>query len=291
MYFSELGITVYTDIVLLFENSPFIFHSIDEDGFLTYVSEKWLTFFGYTREEVIGKKSTFHLTEKSKKYAVSIVLPTFFNTGSCDFIQYVYKKKDGTFVDVLLSAIVIEEDGIKHSMAFLTDITDRVKEHRELEEHKNNLEELIKIRTRESDESMELYKTLARTSPVGIMRTGPNNECVYVNKKWTQLTGQPHKDAVGDGWLNAVHEDDRLMVEELWKVSSTKVKNWTEEFRLIHKNGKISWVLCSGNCVKYNHGYVISFTNITKRKIILGKLECIRESMKTDTIRSKANGR
>lgn len=171
----------------LFENSPFIFHSINENGEIVRVSNRWLKFFGYSREEVIGQQSTFLLTEESIKYAKDEVLPAFFRTGECDSIHYKYIKKDGTLVDMLLTGVIAKnEEGKPYSIAVLTDITETVNDKKELEIHRNNLKELVRIRTEELHVAMDMYRTLARTSPVAIMRSNEYGKCEFVNKKWTE---------------------------------------------------------------------------------------------------------
>ena len=38
---------------------------------------------GYTRSDVIGKRSTEFLTEDSRRYVVEVVLPDYLKTGNC----------------------------------------------------------------------------------------------------------------------------------------------------------------------------------------------------------------
>jgi len=37
----------------------------------------------------------------------------------------------------------------------------------------------------------------------------PAGRCVYVNERWTEWTGLPSEAALGDGWLQSLHPDDR----------------------------------------------------------------------------------
>lgn len=285
---------MYNNIITLLENGPFIYHSIDEYGAIVHVSNSWLDFFGYNRDEVIGKKSTAFLDEESRRKATEEILPKFFEEGVCEAVDYVYVKKDGTKANIQLSAILVEnsKDGKKYSVAVLTDVTEKLENLKELENHKDNLEELIRTRTEEMHTAMEMYRTLARTSPVAIMRTAASGACEFVNKKWTEITNQTKEHAKGDGWLNAVYDEDREKVRTLWMDAVNKRNNWTEEFRLVDNCGEISWVLCSGNVVNGKCGHVITFTNITKRKEILPQLLSLQKTMKNESTgrRSNANG-
>ena len=46
-------------------------------------------------------------------------------------------------------------------------------------------------------------------APMGIVFADAGGSCVYVNERWCQLTGITADAAMGEGWLAAVHPDDR----------------------------------------------------------------------------------
>lgn len=106
-------------------DGPAIIQSIDAQGTLVAVSNKWLERFGYLRDQVIGRQSTDFLTNRSAKYAKDVVLPELMATGKCSDIPYEFVACDGTIVDVLLSSLVIyNEDGsFARSLAVIQDIS------------------------------------------------------------------------------------------------------------------------------------------------------------------------
>ena len=109
----------------MYDNSPVMQHSIDSQDKLISVSNYWLEKLGYKREEVLERKSTEFLTEKSQQYATEIVLPQFFQQGFCQDIPYQFVKKNGQIIDVLLSAIA-EKDfagNVIRSLAVLIDVS------------------------------------------------------------------------------------------------------------------------------------------------------------------------
>jgi PAS domain S-box-containing protein len=120
-------------------------------------------------------------------------------------------------------------------------------------------------------ESEGKYQTLARISPVGIFRTDADGITTYVNPKWCEISGVSFEDALGDGWLNAVHPDDRERVSKGWQASTLQKKESSSDYRFVHPDGMISWVMGlavpemnSGNRVV---GYVGTITDITERKL------------------------
>ncbi len=111
----------------LYEGTPVMMHSIDAKGVLLSVSDLWLDTLGYTREEVIGRRSSEFLTEASRRDAVENILPAFFRTGACRNVPYQFIKKNGETCEVLLSAILERgPDGAPlRSLAVLVDMTEQ----------------------------------------------------------------------------------------------------------------------------------------------------------------------
>ncbi len=101
-------------------------HSIDGNGCITEVSDLWLAKLGYTWDEVIGRRSVEFLTEDSARYASDVVLPMFFERGTCE-VEYDMRRKDGTIVPVRLHGIAVRNDrgGFVHSIAVIEDLTER----------------------------------------------------------------------------------------------------------------------------------------------------------------------
>lgn len=119
----------------LYNKTPAMLHSIDNEGNLLMVSDYWLKVMGYSRGEVIGKPSVSFLTEASKKYAREKILPDFFKSGTCHNVPYQFVRKDGSVIDVSLSAILEkDENGApSKSVAVITDVTEQVRNRKELE--------------------------------------------------------------------------------------------------------------------------------------------------------------
>jgi len=102
-------------------------HSIDRSGRLVSVSNRWLAKMGYTREEVLGRRSVEFLTPESRQYALDVVLPAYFQTGACNDVPYQFVTKSGEVLDIELSAIAeFGADGqVERSFAVLIDVTAR----------------------------------------------------------------------------------------------------------------------------------------------------------------------
>ncbi len=87
------------------------------------------------------------------------------------------------------------------------------------------------------------YQTLAEISPVGIFHTDANGFTTYVNPRWCEISGLSSEQALGNGWLNAVHEDDKKILALGWKAATELHETSFSEYRFIRPNGTIAWVI------------------------------------------------
>ncbi len=120
-------------------------------------------------------------------------------------------------------------------------------------------------------ESEKRYQTLSEKSPVGIFRTRPDGFTTYVNPRWCQITGLSFNDALGDGWLETVHPDDKINIMAGWnKVTNLQEKS-IAEYRFLKPHQEVVWVF--GEAVAEVSdtgeilGYIGTITDITQLKI------------------------
>jgi len=118
-------------------------------------------------------------------------------------------------------------------------------------------------------ESQQLFKTLAQMAPVGIFRTRADGYTTYVNPKWCELSGLSFEQALGDGWLKAVHPDDREAIKKGWIERTKEVTKSEAEYRFLKPDGTITWVMGDAIPDIVNDEiieYIGTITDITERK-------------------------
>ncbi len=120
------------------------------------------------------------------------------------------------------------------------------------------------------EESELRFRTLTKNAPVGIFETDADGITTYVNESWMQFTGMQFEEAMGEGWLDAVHVDDRKQLLKGWYDKSKMSEPSSSEYRLIDKAGKERWV--AGNAVPLISddgritGYLGTVSDITDAK-------------------------
>ena len=64
------------------------------------------------------------------------------------------------------------------------------------------------------------FHNLADHAPVMMWLTDASGRCTYLNRRWHGFTGQAEEDALGFGWLDAVHPEDKARAEEAFLFAS-----------------------------------------------------------------------
>jgi diguanylate cyclase (GGDEF)-like protein/PAS domain S-box-containing protein len=118
--------------------------------------------------------------------------------------------------------------------------------------------------------SEEHYHLLAQLAPVGIFRTDAEGHCTYVNNRWCDIAGIDPEQAHGEGWVRAIHPDDRKHIFERWYAAAKNDQPFMEECRMQRPDGVTTWVLAQASAERGIDGrltgYVGSITDITDRK-------------------------
>ncbi len=124
---------------------------------------------------------------------------------------------------------------------------------------------------------------LADFAPVGIFRTSPQGDYVYVNRRWTELAGLAADEAPGAGWVEALHPDDRAGVLALWQQEAAARRAFRTEYRFRRSDGQELWVLeqvvpeqdASGTFL----GYIGTVTELTDQKQAETDLRAARDEL------------
>jgi PAS domain S-box-containing protein len=111
------------------------------EGQLTYVNEAFLIMWGYTEEsEALGRPAvSFWESEEQARKVVQALVEKGNWIG-----EMRGKKRDGTFLDVLVSASMIREQNVQPvMMASFLDITERKRVEKELQDREKRLREIV----------------------------------------------------------------------------------------------------------------------------------------------------
>ncbi|WP_137681707.1 PAS domain S-box protein [Aurantiacibacter suaedae] len=108
----------------------------------------------------------------------------------------------------------------------------------QVEEQTRELEETVAALA----DSERRFGDLAGLSPAGIFRTDPYGFCNYVNESWLKSTGLDPWEALGAGWLDAVHPETRSRVREQWLDAIGEASQLRTEVQFVKGDGEPRWV-------------------------------------------------
>ncbi len=134
--------------------------------------------------------------------------------------------------------------------------------------------------------SVQEFRDLTGFSPVMIWVSNETGATTFLNQLWFETTGQAQAEALGAGWLAAVHPDDRGAVAKAFEEAAACAKPFRSEYRLRHVSGNWLWVIDAGE-PRFTAGgdfigYVGTVLDITERR--LAEAEAHRAAARLSTV-------
>ncbi|MFD1787552.1 PAS domain S-box protein [Sphingomonas floccifaciens] len=101
------------------------------------------------------------------------------------------------------------------------------------------------LRQAQSDlaESEARFRIMADGTSVMMWVTDPQGHCIYLNRAWYEFTGQSEEEALGYGWLDATHPEDRPLAERAFVEANAAQRPFRVEYRLRRPDGAYRWAI------------------------------------------------
>ncbi len=129
-----------------FDRAPMALHTVDRNGLILGVSERWLELLGYQRAEVIGH-SFVDFMENGSTLDAREIWRAFYATGELKDVERRWVRRDGVVLDVLLSATLTEEsapDDVR-AICAIVDVTERKRAKAALRDSEERLHQSQKM--------------------------------------------------------------------------------------------------------------------------------------------------
>lgn len=94
--------------------------------------------------------------------------------------------------------------------------------------------------------SEQYFRNMADNAPTMLWVTDREDRCTFRSHGWYECTGQAEKEGLGDGWLNAIHPDDRERVREVFVEASSRWESFSVDYRLKRHDGVYRSTIDSG---------------------------------------------
>jgi PAS domain S-box-containing protein len=264
---------LFTDPVykILFDSIEEGFIIVDQSGAIVLANPRTCKLFGYEEGGVIGMKvedlipanlrkrhkvirTDFHQSPKKRSMGAGMNLKAL--------------RKDGStfYVEISLNPIKVQETTFVS--ALITDVSERVAHEKEIKELNSDLEEKVKLRTKEVRESQELYSAIARNFPNGTINVFDRDlNYIFVEGKELFQLGITSEKLIGTNYLEKIAEEIRPKI----KIALLSVfKGETQDFEIEFKgqNYRINAVPLSFDSDQIDRILVVE-KNITPQKQII----------------------
>jgi PAS domain S-box-containing protein len=247
---------------------------LQPDGVLIDANRAALEFVEATLEQVVGRPFWqtpwwIHDPEQQQSLQAAIAEAA---TGQFVRHEFTHCSARGTIetFDFSINPILSETGQVISLVAEGRNIEERKRLEQQLQAAHEELEQRVADRTQELSRSEEQFRVLATHAPVGIFQTDAVGDCVFVNQRWLELTGLSLAQAMGPGWANALHPEDRERVWGEWSEAAQSGQDFYSEYRFQTPQGQVVWVIGSATALQDETGgitgYLGTVTDITDRK-------------------------
>jgi PAS domain S-box-containing protein len=223
-YLNDLHLAIHkTALVAAFES----------DGMISEANEKLLNLLGFTRDEILGQSYSVLLSDQLSDVLRNEIVTNSVK-GSPWKGQLCHSTKINTplWVEASIQPIYDSNGLVSRYIYIGFDITEQKAVEEALEKNKNFLQKLM------------------GSAPVGFFLADASGQCQLINEKWSKMSGLRLRQAVGFGWLAAVHPEDRDKVALAWSELTMNGTPFHMEYRYCDHAGEQTPVLASAVLLK-----------------------------------------
>jgi PAS domain S-box-containing protein len=234
---------------LFFEKAPYGFVFSDLNGNFIDTNRELERITGYGREELVGM--TFKNFDRGPKQEKDASGP----------FRTTWMRKDGSQLPLQINGFVVEDyAGQAGIWSIVEDISAKVK----LENEKNDL-------LTSYQKLNEKLEAIFKFSPVVVFEChiGASWTISFVNAQIEELTGYSAQEILDNpdlGFMHLTHPEDVPMAEGNTLRAIAESKAYSIEYRLLHKDGSIRWVLERGAQAPGSDRLIGVMLDITERR-------------------------
>jgi len=267
---------------IAFQTSPdaILLSHIDDDNIIA-VNKSFVKLYGYSKHDLIvnyPKNISLWGNLKDKQEFIKYIK----TNESVENFETTIVAKDGSLVDVLLSASIIRiEDNPPILFIITKDITVL----------KRTQKNLI-IAKEKAEENEQKFKDLVENTSEWIWSINTNGIITYSNPVIEKILGYSASFILGKSCYSFMSTDEK-MIEPMVQEYALKKEGWSNwEIKWKHKDGSFRYLLSNSIPVLNKKGELISFrgidSDITDRKIANDQLIALKErAEESDALKTK----
>ena len=258
---------------LLFDKNPLPMCVFDMETLVFLaVNDAAVSHYGYSREEFLGM-TVMDIRPPDDVPALLAYLSST-PSGLVEAGEWRHRKKDGTIIDVKITASRLHLDGRRVTVASMQDITER-----------KRAEEAMRFSTQQFASAFEY-------AAIGMALVSPTGRWLKVNHSLCEITGYSAEELTQKTFQDITHPEDLDRdLAYVRQMLAGEIRSYQMEKRYFHKKGHSVWILLSVSLVRDAQGQPVHFISqiqdITGRKHLEDQL---RQSQKMEAVGQLAGG-
>jgi len=226
----------------MYDQAYFCVISTDTQGVITRVNRGALQLLGYQKEEELRGKNLIDLLSASDLQLEAQVLKQ--KVTGHDLLGFHILRVHALFEpERILRLRLQKQDKTKiPAVTIFVPVQDENSELQGFLSVSHDMTEQMNVE-KALEESEENFRMMSENNPVLLWKAGPDGKRNYFNQTFYEYTGLTEAQSIDDGWIEAVHPDDRARYFEIYEKSFQKRIPYRAEFRLRHFDGYYRWVL------------------------------------------------
>ena len=118
----------------------------------------------------------------------------------------------------------------------------------------------LNLAKKKIEESEAKFRNVTNSSPTGLWLADATGAVTYVNKTMVDWTGIPYESMLGNGWANAVVEEDRPNAAAAFSKAIANRSHYDVLFRLNKADGTTIWCRAAGDPYYDDDGHYAGFS-------------------------------
>jgi len=216
----------------------------DLEGLVIYWNQGATTVFGYTAQEIIGTPISRLFTtpelQNLRSNLNQVLAGKDFN-GEWEALR-----KDSQRI-WLQTRRTLLKDAKNRPIGFLGVSRDITQQKKELEAVR---------------QSEQLYRAVGESINFGVWSCDPRGRLTHMSESFMKFLGLTPAQNLGDGWLNALHPDEREKFLEVWRESFKSGKPWNKRSRVRGADGSYHLVHTHGAPVRDDKGQILCWAGL-----------------------------
>lgn len=142
-----------------------------------------------------------------------------------------------------------------------------------------------RMRTEETlRKSEQRHRTLIEAVAVVTCHCPPSGLVVEAQPSWLSFTGQTEEEMLGEGWLQAVHPDDRAATAQGWQDAVARAVPFQSKYRLRRRDGAWRWMRVTAAPLRDESGAIVEWfgasVDITAQKKLQENLRTSEQNLR-----------